>query len=137
VDKIALQLRTKSFGLRAIKLTRALPNDLAARVVGKQFLRSALSVGANYRAACRGRSRADFLSKLGIVLEEVDESAYWLEIITDDEMLPKHKIESLLTETNELTAIFFAATRSTRKLDAVQDGSPRRRRKSSILNHKS
>jgi four helix bundle protein len=130
VDKIELQLRTKSFGLRAIKLTRALPRDLAANVVGKQFLRSALSVGANYRSACRGRSRADFLSKLGIVLEEVDESAHWLEVIVEGQLLPKRKVESLLDEAHELTAIFCAAVSSARKFDSLQNGSSRRRIKS-------
>jgi four helix bundle protein len=71
-------------------------------------------VGANYRSACRSRSRAEFLSKLGVVLEEADECAYWLEIIIDDRMLPSAKVSSLLQEANELTAIFFTATASTR-----------------------
>ncbi|HWB61533.1 MAG TPA: four helix bundle protein [Chthoniobacteraceae bacterium] len=115
MDKADLKIRTKAFGLRALKLVRHLPRDVAGKVVAHQLTRSALSVGANYRAACRGRSRAEFLSKLGIVLEESDESAYWMEIICDDGMLPPKKVSALLQEANELTAIFFAATTSARK----------------------
>ncbi len=114
MDKAELKLRTKAFGLRALKLVRHLPRDIAGRAIGQQLVRSALSVGANYRSACRGRSRAEFLSKLGIVLEEVDESAYWLEVIIEDGMLPEAKASALLQEANELTAIFFTATTSTR-----------------------
>ena len=114
MDKSELKLRTKTFGLRALKLVRHLPRDVPGRVVASQLTRSALSVGANYRSACRARSRAEFLSKLGIVLEEADESAHWLEIIIEDGMLPEKKSAALLQEANELTAIFFAATSSTR-----------------------
>ena len=115
MDKTELKTRTKAFGLRTLKLVRHLPKELGAGVIGKQLIRSALSVGANYRSACRGRSRAEFLAKLGIVLEEVDESAHWLEIIIEDGMLPAAKVSALLQEANELTAIFFTATGSTRK----------------------
>jgi four helix bundle protein len=114
MDKSDLKLRTKSFGLRVLKLVRNLPNDVPGRVVAHQLTRSALSVGANYRSACRGRSRAEFLSKLGIVLEEADETCHWLEIIIDDNMLPKSKVAILLQEGNELTAIFFTATSTVR-----------------------
>jgi four helix bundle protein len=99
MDKAELKERTKRFGLRVLKLVRFLPKDVPGKVVAQQLTRSALSVGANYRSACRSRSRAEFLSKLGIVLEEADESAHWLEIVI---------------EANELTAIFFTATASTR-----------------------
>jgi four helix bundle protein len=115
VDKADLKLRTKAFGLRVLKLVRHLPRDVPGKVVAHQLTRSGLSVGANYRSACRARSRAEFLSKLGIVLEESDESAHWLEIITDDKMLPGKKVSALLQEANELTAIFFTATSSARK----------------------
>ncbi len=115
MDKAELKQRTKLFGLRVLKLARALPRDVAGDVVAKQLIRSALSVGANYRSACRGRSRAEFLSKLGIVLEEVDESAHWLEVIIEDGMLPEPKVTALLQEANELTAIFFTATTTTRR----------------------
>jgi len=76
MEKAELKLRTKAFGLRVLKLVRHLPRDIPGKVVAHQLTRSALSVGANYRSACRSRSRAEFLSKLGIVLEEVDESAH-------------------------------------------------------------
>jgi four helix bundle protein len=114
VDKTELKLRTKTFGLRVLKLVRHLPRDVPGKVVAQQLTRSALSVGANYRSACRSRSRAEFLSKLGIVLEEADESAHWLGIIIGDGMLPEKKAASLLQEANELTAIFFTATATTR-----------------------
>jgi len=115
MDKSDLKLRTKAFGLRNLKLVRNLPGDVPGRVVAQQLTRSALSVGANYRSACRARSRAEFLSKLGVVLEEADESCHWLEIIVDDDMLPKKKIAALLQEGNELTAIFFTATSTVRR----------------------
>ena len=115
MDKSELQLRTKGFGLRILNLVRHLPHDVPGRVVAHQLTRSALSVGANYRSACRARSRAEFLSKLGIVLEEVDESGYWLEIIKDDNMLPESKVGALLQESSELTAIFFTATATVRR----------------------
>ena len=76
-------------------------------------MRSGTSVAANYRAACRARSTAEFISKLGNVLEEADESALWMELITEDGLLPAKRVESLLTEANELTAIFFTARRTT------------------------
>ena len=115
MDKSELKARTKAFGLRVLKLVRHLPHETGAEVVGRELIRSALSVGANYRSACRGRSRAEFLAKLGIVLEEADESAHWLEIIIEDGMLPAAKVNALLAEANELTAIFFTATASARK----------------------
>ena len=114
MEKAELKLRTKAFGLRVLKLVRNLPRDVPGKVVANQLTRSALSVGANYRSACRGRSRAEFLSKLGVVLEEADESAHWLEIIVEDGMLPVQKVAALLQEANELTAIFFTATATTR-----------------------
>jgi len=110
MDNAELKQRTKNFGLRVLKLVRFLPKDVPGKVVAQQLTRSALSVGANYRSACRSRSRAEFLSKLGIGLEEVDESAHWLKIVIEDGMLPASKANALLAEANELTAIFFAAT---------------------------
>ena len=114
MNKSDLKIRTKSFGLRVLKLVRHMPRDIPGKVVAQQLTRSALSVGANYRSACRGRSRAEFVSKLGVVLEEADESAFWLEIIIEDGMLPEAKVSALLQEANELTAIFFAATTTSR-----------------------
>jgi four helix bundle protein len=100
MDKAELKERTNRFGLRVLKLVRFLPRDIPGKVVAQQLTRSALSVGANYRSACRSRSRVEFLSKLHIVLEEADESAHWLEIVIEDAMLPAPKANALLTEAN-------------------------------------
>ena len=108
----ALKKRTKQFGLRVIKLFRALPRKAEAEIIGKQLLRSATSVGANYRAACRARSRADFIAKLGIVLEEMDESAFWLELIVESGLLPARRMQPLQQEASELTAIFVSSLRT-------------------------
>jgi four helix bundle protein len=107
-----LQDRTKRFALRVLVLIDRLPNTIGGRVLANQLARSATSVGANYRAACRARSRAEFASKLGIVVEEADESLYWLELIGDANFLPEKKIASLVTEADELTAIFTSGRRS-------------------------
>ncbi len=95
-----------------MKLVAALPENSVGRTIGNQLIRSATSVGANYRAACRGRSRAEFIAKLGIVVEEADESGYWLELIIDGELLNKSVVEPLLHESNELTAIIVASRKS-------------------------
>ncbi len=110
-----LRNRTQEFALRVIHLTEALPAGGAGRVIGNQLLRSGTSVGANYRAACRARSRRDFLSKLGITLEEADESAYWLELVIKAGLLPKTRVEPLLHENNELVSIFVASLKTARK----------------------
>src|SRR4030095_12374171 len=107
-----LKQRTKQFGLRILILLNNLPNTIGGRAVANQLVRSATSVGANYRAACRARSRAEFASKIGTVAEEADESLYWLEIIYEREMVPPQKVASLLKEADELTAIFTSARRS-------------------------
>jgi four helix bundle protein len=100
--------------LRIIKLFRALPKTEEARILGRQVLRSGTAVAANYRSACRGRSRADFISKIGITVEEAEETAFWLELIVDAGIIKRSKLESLLTEANELVRI-FQATRTTAK----------------------
>ncbi len=115
MDKEELKLRTKRFGLRVLKLIRAMPKDAAGLALANQLVRSGTSVGANYRAACRGRSKAEFLAKLGTVLEETDETAFWLELIMEDGMLPKSRVEPLWTEANELCAIFHAAIATARR----------------------
>lgn len=104
-----LKLRTKKFALRVIKLYRSLPKGKDAEVLGYQLLRAGTSVGANYRAACRARSQADFISKITIVEEEADESAYWIELLIESELLKKELLVELLKEANELTAIFTAS----------------------------
>jgi four helix bundle protein len=110
-----LQQRTKSFALRVLKLIEQLPNTIGGRVLANQVARSATSVGANYRAACHARSRAEFASKLGTVAEEADESLYWLELIRDGNFVPEKKLASLVSEADELTAIFTAGRRTSSK----------------------
>ena len=115
MDKQELLARTKSFALRSLKLVDNLPSTVSGRAIGNQLARSATSVGANYRAACRARSRAEFAAKLGIVAEEADESVYWLELIREAKLLPDPKIVALFEEANELTAIFTSARRTSSK----------------------
>jgi four helix bundle protein len=98
-----LKKRTKQFALRVLKLVAALPKTVAGRAIGGQLVRSGTSVGANYRAACRGRSRAEFVAKLGVVEEEADESAFWMEMIIEGGLLKPKQVEPLLNEANELT----------------------------------
>jgi len=105
MDADDLKKRTKQFGLRILKLVGALPNTVQGRAIGGQLVRAGTSVGANYRAACRGRSRAEFVAKLGTVEEEADESAYWMEMIIEGELLKPKQVEPLLTEANELVKI--------------------------------
>jgi four helix bundle protein len=100
-----LKKRTKQFALRVLKLVAALPNTVAGRAIGGQLVRSGTSVGSNYRAACRGRSRAEFVAKLGVVEEEADESAFWMELIIEGELLKPNQVVSLLDEANELAKI--------------------------------
>jgi four helix bundle protein len=95
VDKQELQCRTKQFTLRVCKLVDALPRATVGRAVANQLVRSATSVGANYRAACRARSRAEFAAKLGTILEEADESLYWLELIREGKLIAASKLSLL------------------------------------------
>jgi len=110
-----LKQRTKDFGLRVVRLVETLPRSRTAEVFGRQLLRSATSIGANYRAACRARSQADFVSKIGVVEEEADESAYWLEVLLEAEVTGDHGVKGLLEEANELTAIFVASGKTARR----------------------
>jgi len=100
------------FALRSLRLVDHLPRTMSGRAIGNQLVRSATSVGANYRAACRSRSRAEFAAKLGVVAEEADESVYWLELISEGKLLAEAKVTDLLKEANELTAIFTSARRT-------------------------
>ena len=109
-----LKARTKSFALRIIKLVDAMPRSLAGQVIGKQLLRSATSVGANYRAACRAQSHAEFTAKLSIVVEEADEALYWLELVNESGLIKAERLNGLLREANELLAI-VSASRKTAK----------------------
>ena len=112
MSKAELLARTKTFGLRILNLVDHLPRTVSGRAIGSQLVRSGTSVGANYRAACRSRSRAEFAAKLGIVAEEADETVYWLELLRDGKLLSEAKLSDLLREANELTAIFTAGRRS-------------------------
>jgi four helix bundle protein len=104
-----LKKRTKQFALRILKLVAALPNNLQGRTVAAQLVRAGTSVGSNYRAACRGRSKAEFIAKLGIVEEEADESAFWLELIIEGSLLNAKLVQPLLDEANELTRIVVSS----------------------------
>lgn len=110
-----LKTRTKAFTLRIIRLYQALPKSGEAQVIGKQILRSGTSVGAQYREACRAKSRADFINKMEGSLQELDETGYWLELFAESNIMPVEKLVDLQKETNELTAIFVASVKTTKK----------------------
>jgi four helix bundle protein len=105
-----LKDRTKQFALHVMRLVDALPDTPKGRAVASQLVRSGMSLAANYRAACRGRSHAEFISKIGVAEEEADETVLWLELIVEDKLLPEKKIAPLLKEANELTAIMAASS---------------------------
>ncbi|MCH8473636.1 MAG: four helix bundle protein [Opitutales bacterium] len=110
-----LRGRTKDFALRVIRLFGALPKSTEAQIIGKQVLRSGTSVGANYREAWRARSKAEFLAKLGDCLKELDETAYWLELLVDAEIVPVAKLNALQDETDQLLAIFTTIAKHTKQ----------------------
>lgn len=110
-----LKDRTKAFALRIIRLIRALPPGMETRVISHQLLRSGTAVAANYRAVCRARSRAEFVAKMSMVLEEADESAFWLELLADAEIIPESRLGSLRSEANEWVAIFNASRMTARR----------------------
>jgi len=115
MNKAELKQRTKEFALRIIKLVNVLPKTSTGKTIGSQLIRSGTSVGANYRAACRARSKNEFISKLGIVIEEADESSFWLELIIESNLIKKELIDLLLKEANEITAIMFTSRESAKK----------------------
>lgn len=110
-----LKNRTKSFALEVMKLLRELPSGIESSVISRQLIRAATSVAANYRAACRARSHAEFLSKIKIVEEEADESSFWLELIVDAKLLSFNKVQPCLNESSELTAIFSATAKTVKR----------------------
>jgi four helix bundle protein len=112
MDKQQMIGRTKAFAVRVMRLTDSLPRGRSADVVGNQLLRCATSVGANYRAAHRARSKAEFLAKLGIVEEESDEVLYWLELLAESGLIKPSRLASLMKESNEITSIIVAAIRT-------------------------
>ncbi len=103
-----LKNRTKAFALRVMNLVDALPKSIKGRAIANQLIRSGTSVAANYRAACRARSKAEFISKIGTAEEEADESALWIELIIEDKLLPEKKVRSLHAEASQLVAIMAA-----------------------------
>ncbi|HEX3019441.1 MAG TPA: four helix bundle protein [Chitinispirillaceae bacterium] len=109
-----MKKRTKGLASAGIKLISDIPNTIAGNIIAKQLVRCATSVGANYRAVCRARSKADFIAKLNIVLEEADETAYWLEIAAESEMMSPEKINPLLNETNEIISILVASIKTSK-----------------------
>ncbi len=109
-----LRKRTKDFALRIVRMFAALPKTTEAQVLGKQVLRSGTSVGANYREANRSRSKAEFISKIGDCLKELDETAYWLELITDSDIVPSARLSALRDECNQLLAIFTTISKRTK-----------------------
>jgi four helix bundle protein len=111
---IEMKQRTKQFTLQIIDLVESLPRGRTLDVIAKQLLRAGTSVGANYRAACRGRSSADFIAKLGIVEEELDETMFWMELLVESNILKSKLVDSLLKEANELLAITVASIKTTR-----------------------
>ena len=109
-----MKARTKKFALRVIHLVASLPRSTVARGIGFQLLDAGTSVGANYRAACRARSRAEFAAKLGIAEEEADESVYWMEFLTESGTVPLRKLSSLIQEGNEILSIIISSIRTAR-----------------------
>ena len=116
-----LKKRTKQFAIRIIKLFRALPRTEEAQVIGKQMLRSGTSVAANYRAVCRARSKAEFIAKMGVVVEESDETVLWLELLVDTQIVSGRRMTELLAEANELLAIFAASQHTARMKRVVMN----------------
>lgn len=114
MSEAVLESRTKEYARRILRLYSALPRGAAAQVLGKQLLRSGTSVGANYREAMRSRSKAEFIAKLGDSLKEASESEYWLELLSDESFLPAKRLQPLLDETREITAMLIASIKTAR-----------------------
>jgi four helix bundle protein len=109
-----MKARTKKYANRVVKLCTALPDNWVARILGKQLLRCGTSVGANYRAVCRAKSTADFLSKLRIVEEECDESLFWMELLVDNDLVKGSRLSNLMQEGNEILSIVVSSAKTTR-----------------------
>jgi four helix bundle protein len=132
VDENLFKQRTKRLALRIIKIVESLPKNRTADVLGRQLIRSGTSIGANYRAACRGKSTADVIAKLRIVEEEADESVYWMELLIESGLVSEARLSELLQETNEIIAMTVASIRTLQK----RDGSSPINRQSKIENLK-
>jgi len=114
MDKEEMKKRTKQFALRVIKLCEALPKGKTADVIGGQLLRAGTSVGANYRAACRAKSTADFISKMGTVEEEADESLFWMELLVESGIMTEERLADLMKENDEIIAIVVSSIKTAR-----------------------
>lgn len=114
-DEKDLRIRTKALALQVIKLFSSLPKSPESQLIGKQLLRSGTSIGANYREAFRARSDAEFVSNLGICLKELEETVYWLELLTESEIIQQSKLSHLLDETDQLIAIFTTIVKTKKK----------------------
>ena len=115
MEKSDLKERTKSFALKTIKVVETLPKGKTADILGRQLLRSGTSVGANYRSACRARSTADFISKMGVVEEEADETIYWMELLIESGLVRQEDLTHLLDEANQILAITISSIKTARK----------------------
>jgi len=115
MTKEQFRKRTMTFGLRVIRVVRSLSKNDVAQTLGKQLLRAGTSVGANYRAAVRGRSRADFIAKMGIVEEECDEALYWMEMLIESKLIKANLLAALMDEGNQILAIVVASIRTARR----------------------
>lgn len=115
MDCEELKKRTKKFALEVIKLAESFPRRITADIIARQLIKSATSVGANYRSACKAQSRPHFISKMNIVLEEADESLYWLELLIESGLVKENNIKNLVSEASELIAIFTASIKTARK----------------------
>ena len=108
---VDLKVRTKKFSLRVIRLVQPLPNDSVTREIGKQLLRSGTSVGANTRAIFKARSKKEFIAKLGVVIEEADESSFWMELLVESKIVKEELLKDLMQEANELLSIFISISK--------------------------
>ncbi|MBI2843013.1 MAG: four helix bundle protein [Armatimonadetes bacterium] len=129
-----LKTKTRHIALETIKLVESMPRGKSADAIGRQLVRSATSVGANYRAACRSRSRTEFLARLGVVEEEVDESIYWLELIVDAGLVPHARVKAVITECEEILRIIVSSIKTVR--DKKPLGTNAKNPKSQIQNPK-
>ncbi len=129
MDEKAFKARTKQLALRVIRLVESLPKGMTANVIRRQVLRSATSVGANYRAACRAKSVADMIAKLSIVEEEADETLYWLELLVEAGLVPETRLSDLMQETDEIVAMIVSSIKTLRQRQRTEQS---RRRKSKI-----
>ena len=115
MDKVEMKQRTKDFAKEIIRLCRNLPNNREGRLIGDQIFRAGTSVAANYRSACRARSRAEFISRLSVVEEEADETLFWLEIIKEMEIFHYAKLDALMQENDEILAIIVTSIKTAKK----------------------